>query len=201
MWRDDLDRMVAVLHKISHQKVDMKVDDYEIDDVADIADLASQGVHAVRSFSFTGGNSGEVTLQLGKDISLLQITGDDLASKGAAQEVYEIALGCRRLVTPDFVDTLFGAALLVAPVVGRAIYDGLSRRRDVERPKPRVLLDTRTRKEAPTFWDAKKRDVDYGCEQHYFTRDRRPYRLLHQHLDCWQKLRGRRLGPLCGRSR
>lgn len=159
MWRDDLDRMVAVLHKISHQKVDMKVDDYEIDDVADIADLASQGVHAVRSFSFTGGNSGEVTLQLGKDISLLQITGDDLASKGAAQEVYEIALGCRRLVTPDFVDTLFGAALLVAPVVGRAIYDGLSRRRDVERPKPRVLLDTRTRKEAPTFWDAKKRDV------------------------------------------
>ena len=158
MWRDDLGRMVSVLEQISKQQITMTADDYELDRIQDLAELAEQKVHSIRNFSFTGGQADEVKLQLGENASLLQIIGDDLAAKGAAQEIYEIALNCRRVVVPDFSSSFIGSLLAVTPVVGGIAHAAI-KSSGSRRPNRHVILDTRTRDEAPSFWREKKRDV------------------------------------------
>lgn len=156
MWRDDLGRMVKVLEKICDGHITMRADDWEFDSVDDLAALAADRIYRVRSFSLVGGKEDKVKLQLGDTASLLEIVGgDELSAKGAAQDLYRLAVECRRLQFQDLLSVSIGSLIAVTPIIG-TFAGAASRNRQAA---PHVILETRTRAEAPSFWVAKKNDI------------------------------------------
>lgn len=101
--RDDLDEMITILRGVARDSR-ISVDDWELDEVNDLRELASKGITRVRTFVFSA-DQGRVGLHIGRRRGLLAIREPDLVWRGAAAEVERIARRCRGLHLVAHVDT------------------------------------------------------------------------------------------------
>ncbi|HYN96089.1 MAG TPA: hypothetical protein VES42_19765 [Pilimelia sp.] len=92
VYRDDLAEMVKVLRDVA-SNCHLRADDYELDDVDDLSQLADKGITRVVDFVFSA-DGNRVGLSVNKRRALLAVREPDLIWRGAAAEVERIAKRC-----------------------------------------------------------------------------------------------------------
>jgi len=177
LWRDDLEEIVQLLREGAPDG-HIETDEYVLDHVAELAQLKAA---QIGSFSFIDEAAG-VELALTDYACTLTIADPSLTQRGAATEVARI-LARNQLPTNTLLRALpylaaaIGFALamivpwgrngLILSILGAIIVGGVSlsvvtaekwvaRRRHF---LPQSILSTRTRAEAPTFWERRSEEI------------------------------------------
>lgn len=156
MWRDDLAKIARIIQECASSGAVMTADGYELDDVDDLLDLAEREVFQVEEFSIAS-LDGRVQLRLGRAVSLLEIQEPDLKAKGAVTEIKEVSNRCRNYANSIQFRQAVRILAAAIPLFGRSLLNATDKRLD-EVPSQAIIY-TRSRVEAPTFWQQKKHDV------------------------------------------
>lgn len=82
----------------------IRVDDYEVDEIDDLAELAGRGVYRIREFVISDG-ANRVGFFINGRRAILAVRDPDLALRGATAEVQRIAQRCRRHFPRSAIDT------------------------------------------------------------------------------------------------
>ncbi|GAA1799957.1 hypothetical protein HC028_16690 [Planosporangium flavigriseum] len=177
MWRDDLAEVVQILSALGGTTT-LSAGDYTLDSVDDLATL-SQPV--VSDFMLIV-NQTRAVLTLDGRIARLEMKNPDLTARGAAAEVARVARRCqrrgaffiqRRWLLGAVAILVLGATYAVIEALGAvskslqwsavAVVAVLLIFNQATHGKPawlrRAVIYTRTRSEAPPFWERKRDDI------------------------------------------